>query len=296
MTPYCVESIPGTLNQLEHGETPVRYGLGFLSLTLLGPVSLLDDLSGLIAARLVTRSAHGRLATSSRWIGVNAPTVVLAAGLLYQFSCCLKINAESRYVYSTILKHFIDCGEIFYLINILYVAILLCYFITSRSLVFRRLLFLLFVVVVLASAPAAVDKVARGWHREFARYYDDEYLTKVFTRIEQVNRIDKCICVLDHHCYPFFGSRRQKSIYNPFYVTTYESLLMELRQRHVTLVAARIDGGPPWGRYHDVDQWLSGHPNMFHEIERGPSWAIYEVDLRIDGHSSVHDPDGKRGT
>ena len=110
VTPFSVEDVPGTLNQLEGGETPARYALGFLSLASLALVVFLDDVSRLAASRPGARSKPGLLATS----------LALAAALSFQFVCNVHGN-DPEVKYSPILEAFIDD------LNVLLVANILCY-------------------------------------------------------------------------------------------------------------------------------------------------------------------------
>ena len=288
VTPFCVEDIPGTLNQLEWGATPARYGLGFLSLALLGPVVMMGDLARLVASRLSGGSKAGPLAASARWLAVNAMAIVLTAALAFQFVSALRGN-DPQVKYSPILGAFVDDRDVLLWANIvldvLLAAIVLRHapiwaIVASRwNRAAGRLVLVLLGSAVVAGALASVHWVARGWHREFASYYDNLYQTGAFERLARLDPGSTYLCVLEYRGYPFFGSSRRFRVYNPFSVDSYESLLADLRRRRITHIAARTDPGPSWSRYHDADRWLSEHPAIFRAIERGGWLTLYEVDL-----------------
>ena len=294
VTPFCVEDIPGTLNQLEWGATPARYALGFLSLAWLGPVVILDDLSRLVASRLGIRLEAGLLAASVRWLAANAMSATLAVAIAFQFVGCLRRD-DPNVKYSPILRSFVNDFDVLLVVNILLDVLLvvnilrytpILAMVASRSnRAVGRLVLVLLGAAVVAGASASIPRVARGWHREFTSYYDALYQTGAFGRLARSDPDSTHLCVLEYRSYPFLGSSRQFHMYNPFYVDSYESLLVDLQRRRITLIAARTDPGPSWDRYHDVDRWLSGHPAIFREIERGSWLALYEVDFSAIGRA-----------
>ena len=142
-----------------------------------------------------------------------------------------------------------------------------------------RLVMMLLGAAIVAGASASIPQVERGWHRRFASYYDALYQTGAFERLERLDPRSAHLCILLDRGYPFFGSSRQFSVYHPFYVNSYESLLVDIRRQRITHVVARNLPGLSWGRYHDADRWLSEHPVIFRAIERGGWLTLYEVDL-----------------
>lgn len=288
VTPFCVEDMPGTLNQLEWGETPARYGLGFLTLALMGPVVMMSDLSTLVATRLGRGSGPSLLSASGRWLAVNVMAVALGVALSLQFVRG-RPNEVPVIKYSPILRVFVDDRDILLgasiVPDVLLVVIVFRYtpiwaIVASRwNRTAGRLVLVLLGSALVAGAFASVHWVARRWHREFAAYYDGLYQTEMFERLARLDQGTTYICVLEDRGYPFFGASRRLRVYNPFYVDSYESLLADLRRRRITHVAARTDPGPPWDRYHDADRWLSEHPVIFRAIERGGWLTLYEVDL-----------------
>lgn len=278
VTPFCVEDIPGTLNQLKWGATPARYGLGFLSLALLGPMAMLGDLSRLVASWLGTCLKIGLLGTAGRWMAVNAMSVALAAALSSQFVCILRGN-DSEARYSPILGTSVDDLDALLVVNILCYALILAIIASKSNRAVGRLALMLLGAAVVAGTSVSIPRVACGWHREFASYYDALYQIGAFERLARLNPGSTSLCVLEYRVYPFFGSSRRFRVYNPFSVDSYESLLADLRRRRITHVAARTDPGSPWERYHDADRWLSEHPAIFRAIERGAWLTLYEVDL-----------------
>ena len=118
VTPFCVEDVPGTLNQLEWGATPARYALGFLSLASLGLVVILDDLARLVAMRLGASRETGLLAASGRWLAANAMAAALAAAIAFQFVGCLRRD-DPNVKYSPIMRSFVNDFDVLLVVNIL---------------------------------------------------------------------------------------------------------------------------------------------------------------------------------
>ena len=288
VTPFCVEDIPGTLNQLEWGSTPARYGLGFLTLALLGPVVIMSDLSRLIASTLGGGSGASLLSASGRWLAVNVMAIALGVALSLQF-----VRGRPGEVpvikYSPILGVFVDDRDILLgasiVPDVVLVVIVLRYtpvwaIVASRwNRTTGHLVLALLGSAVVAGAFVSVQWVAHRWHREFTASYDALYHTEMFEQLTRLDQGTTYICILEYRVYPFFGSSRRYRVYNPFYVDSYESLLTNLRRRRITHVVARTDPGSAWDRYHDADRWLSERPAIFREIERVSWLALYEVDL-----------------
>jgi len=268
ITPFAVEDQPGTLNHLRWGYTPVRYGLSFLSLSVLAFARLLDQSSKWLQSR-----AFSGVESSRSLLGINlwqllgvAPVVAFALAESYQLSSALRRLSVER----------IESGV--WAANVL-IILGSCYVLWSWPRIGRA------VNVTASLALAAVISLATAylsarWHEGFARHYDGLFSTDSFTELKRLDPATNRFCVLDHRPYPFFGSRREFRVYQPSLPPSDDNLLPFLRKKSVTVVATRyLEQPDPTSvdRYQMMHRWLSERPEHFVLLERGSWLATFRM-------------------
>ena len=256
VTPVTVEDKPGTLNQIQMGYTPARYGLTLMSLAVVAMTATLHDLAHL-----------------PRWRATRAlPPLTFFLGLLTN----LFIIGHGEF------EHY-RVGLIGYMtgfdLSLLGVA---GYALGSRVPRLRRAVSVSAVVSAVAATPFALAWLDRDWHERYVRFYDTDCRTEAFHVLAGLDPAPTRVCLLDYRCYPFFGSRRQFHVFQPMEVASYERLRSYLRDRKIEVVAAHsqeINDPAAWDLYHQIAPWLTEHTQDFRVIHADPTFTLYRVHL-----------------
>jgi hypothetical protein len=278
-TPFAVEDVPGTLNHLRWAYTPVRYGMTFLSLAVIGFGLLLFDV-GAAAAFALSRSCEGGrnlltacpvstrarrpAASVAAWCSTAAPYLVLVGLSAYQvvFGLRFKSRLIDYAAFATIAAP-TGMG-----------LALLC-----RHLAWRRLaLATVAGAACIIGTAATAGELSERWHAGFASFYDRLFHPGVFTALAAPDRPRETICVLDFRPYPFFGSRRQHHVCQPRRPYSASEFCEYVCVHHVTLVAARFDFDLRARGWEDCQSYLEETYSVFTPVET-PSWpyAIFRV-------------------
>lgn len=270
VTPVTVEDKPGTLNQIEMGYTPARYGLAFMGLAVVAMAATLHDL-----ARLPRSRALRALPPLAFFLGLLTNLFLISHGefenyrvgpISFQIGLDLSLLGVSGYA------------------------------IGSRVPRLRRAVLATAAVAAIAAVPFAVQWLDRDWHGRFARFYDADFRTGAFRVLAGLDPAPTRICLLDYRCYPFLGSRRQFRICQPMDVPSYARLKDYLRDRGVEIVAAHtteIDDPAAWDLYHRIAPWLKGHEEDFSVIHADPTFTLYRVHLSPGGTPAMPPPVGR---
>lgn len=246
VTPLTVEDQPDTLNQLTWGFTPFRYGLSFLSLSVLALAVVATDISAGFRSATV---GCGRVVRAAAYV----PHAVFAVVVLAQ--------ASSYYLVA-------DRGEIKYMLYVisLILFIINIYYIVKIWPQLRVPLALVFMLILVAGSWFAAAGLARRWHRGYAAFYDRYFNTGVFKQFEQTDILGRRPCVLFYRPYPFLGSRRQVHFCNLIFISSCDSFYEYLRTNGVTTVSVEPFENPSstdLSRYQYVKAWLRADPARF---------------------------------
>jgi hypothetical protein len=279
VTPWAIETEPGTLDQLRWGYIPVRFGQCFLGLAVLALGVLLSDLmrglhracAAAASGPLARRSPAGRRAASDcglaawrrfrrianlgfRWFPL-LPAGLVAALLAWQGVRVLQdpffANRSNPRDIALLTLDLVLVGLLVWVPNW-----------HGMPAVSRRAAAVA-VLVAAAGLAWSVAALAQKWHDGFARHYDALFSTRVFTDLAQRDPAATRICVLEYRYYPFFGSRRQYSVCRPIKAFSYPWLLEFLRERQANAIACTLDDPFTLGRYRGASVWLREHPEIF---------------------------------
>jgi hypothetical protein len=269
VTPFMVETVPGTLNMLAGGYSPVRFGLCFLSLALLCLVAMVQDVGRGIHHLLVSalpsldsRRAMRYLCLLLLRLFATAPVLVLTGAVIYQLE--IRIHPTTDKMETALLAA-----------NLLLIGTSIVLFL--RMWRWPQLLCSLTLTAVLVGATIGINWLAYRWHANFAAHYDVTLNDKLYVRLSQMDPSETKICVLGYRYYPFFGSRRQFRVSRPLWLPTYDSFLQYLHDHDATLVAAVRTIDPGVRRYADGRNWLKEHPDIFELVQDGPQYLVCRV-------------------
>lgn len=262
-TPYSVEDTPGTLNQLRSAFTPVRYGLSFLTLTILMSTVALEELWR--GRRTIRHLLLGLLVTGilAQFIGL-----VLDETSFFDFT---SQQSPSSSLAAVSLPSVLLCVVV--VASCLALAWSTC---SSRPRVRLPVTTAMIVLAIIISAGGA-RMLSGAWHSRFAHHYDHQFYTKTFSRIEHSVPDGSSIFVLDYRPYPFFGSRRQFKVDNPAGPVTYQSALLRVESRGAVLAAIRKEIDPPWSHYRGTEQFFFDRPGDFRPFDLGVFLSVFEV-------------------
>lgn len=294
VTPFAVEDAPGTLNQMYTAFTPIRYGLSFLCLTVVGLSVMLDDAARAAGTMAGARDLKVRSASVAATVlaGLTAAQFV---GLLTDRSVFFPMIEQSTRS-AILVKADLDDVLIPFVVAFMAAdALLLVFILWPRA---RRPAAVVVGFAVLAGTAVGVSYLGRAWHARYAEHFDHVFFTHAFTRMDQAQMREARVYVLDYRSYPFFGSRRQYTVCNPFSAVSYREEADRVRAWGADLVVIRQEIDPPWGRYRDTEHWFSDRPDEFHPFDIGFFLAVFQSDsaaLRADrgrqqSHGRAADP------
>lgn len=272
ITPFCLEDRPGTLNQLEWGYAPTRYGLCFLSVAVLALVRFGIDMWDSKAIHWVRMRARlgqlrGSLLVSSLFECRRdevLPVAILMGIVLWQFVLRLR-HAENPF------DHF-DTGVIAFS---LFVIALLVGSATSQIPRWARRTM---GVVILGALAASVGLLSHRWHDGYGTYYDTRFETAIFRRTETSSpvRTDR-VCVLELQVYPFFGSRRQTRVLRPRVVSSSDSLAGYLLDHDVQVVVTKASNYPQEFLYANTLELLRNDAQRYSLITNQGHYSVFVV-------------------
>jgi hypothetical protein len=284
VTPFAVEDVPGTLNQLRGGYCPVRYGLCFLSLATLAALLLLQDALGPGLGRIRGRlggAGPGR-ARWGLWGLALLPGLALAGAVLFQL---LRPDRRLEMDLSRVDGFLIGA-------NLLPVVLLGVLAARAWPGLRRWRAFGLGAAALLAVA-CCCHLLAERWHHEFARHYDLRFGGEGFRALEQDGPGAGRVCALYYRCYPFFGSRRQYRVCQPVFVFSPEWLTEYLQRQGVTVV------GTHWRQRGTIflgfEECFARHPEAFAPISETQELVLFAVDPGRLGGGSVGRHAGEGG-
>jgi hypothetical protein len=255
ITPYAVEDVPGTLNQMHMYYCPVRYGLCFLSTATLAAILLLHDVCTHFQARCAARAHLRRTLTTG-------PLVLLGGVFVYQ-------------LFRTEWRSIVDWQQcLLYASNTVLFALILVLLAKLRPGLGRLVLRLALVAAVPAWAWTC-HALAERWHERYAGHYDRTFGTKAFTWLGGQQAHAGKVCALLDRYYPVFGSRRQYRVCQPHHVPSPDWLKAMFRRERVATVLAvpRLHSR----RFGGFDECLSESPESFRKLMVGHEFSLFQV-------------------
>jgi hypothetical protein len=256
VTPFAVEDVPGTLNQMHWKYCPVRYGLCSLSLSVLTLVAAVDRVSNVRWRR--AEMVSGRPA--------SVAAVVFSVGVAYQlWLACQPGWGEEG----------IDVGLI--ATTGILLAVNLGWFAPACGRA-RSVAGTIAVLIGMVGVVAAVGVLSARWHAGYAPFYDRMLGRGLFAHMGQQLPHGSAVYVLDLRAYPFFGSSRQFRVCQTSPQSSCDDWVGYIRSRRVVVVAARFDLSHDWRSWRAMHAWLADHPDEFVPAVDMPwPYAVYWV-------------------
>jgi len=278
ITPMALEDVPGTLNQLRWSYTPIRYGLGALSLATIGLALTIQDVCGTIFQRSDERVGAGRGPGPRGWW----PSILGAA-----------LGGAALFQLASLEKG----GEVDWPLSLGIAATLgFAAFATPRLLrqVWGRaqgLIAAAFGCVVAGTAAWGIRCLSETWDAQFVAFYESHYQTGAIGKLDSLTPRPTRVAYYDYRCYPFFGPRRNVRLCQERPVPSFDQLQTYLAWWKVSHIVVRSDpSGEGWDNYRSVEPWLKGHPVEFEEVYSDVTHTIYRVTRSaVEGSGSVEE-------
>lgn len=262
VTPFAVEDSPGTLNQMHWKYCPIRYGMCFLSLSMLAFAVTLHDISHVLRCWW---------ARQGRWFLViqpllHIPEILLIVGIAFQLVALRNNQLDVAFRDSLLIAA-----------NMLLVYAIIYY--TGANWPQLQPLFVLVLGVLVSCGVAwGGESLASRWHGGFAAHYDKMLSNGMFSHFERTQHAGSNFCVLDLRPYPFFGSARQFRVCQPHRAGSAQELEDYLRTREVAIVAARFDMNLRARGWSKCRQWLEDNPQHVVPVrERRWPYSVYRI-------------------
>lgn len=257
VTPNTVETTPGSLNMLRLGYAPVRFGLCFLTLAVVGALTLVGDLVYQTANGSQRRPAS--LGMPMRFTQLLFP-VVLVAVFAAQLTTSLVRDLAGNLLIGGIAGVDISLG-----------GFLLAYFM-RRSRWLRRTI----LPISLACASLLLGLLGHHWHDGFAKHFDEWSGTTVFNMLADKSPTEVRVCACCFRYYPLFGSRRQFYVCRPERVESRRKVFEYICQRNVNYLAAMHNSSilPNYGQ---IEDWAADYPDIFVLADQGHLFTMFTV-------------------
>ena len=249
ITPFAVEDQPGTLNHLRWAYTPVRYGLPFLSLAVVGLGMEMNLILSEVDRRKRVCVTAARDATG-RWRGRLSMASALVV-LIWQTVLRLEYAAIELDIGDSLLLAFWFC-----LFSVNWMIII------TRPLTTDYRTVAALVGICAGAFPATV--LSHQWHSGFDSHYDRFFQTTMFSDLTRDYADANRICVLDLRHYAFFGSARERHVCRPRILASIDALYAYLDHRAIVYVAATNSRGQVFDLYGESPRWLRSNPKRFH--------------------------------
>jgi hypothetical protein len=263
VTPFAVESVPGTLNQLHLQYCPVRYGLCFLSLATLALIVVLHDLSRgawEIASRVSASTLPGSgvsVARALAWAVIPVLTTLLICGQLLVTRQEVPGIDDSLSIGTGLLG----------LANLIIIALF-----TER-----RILAVIVCLGGVLGCAAGTGWASEKWQVRYAPFYDERLGQGMFERMSRELPADTLLCVLDHRAYPFFGPARQFRICQPYRIKSDAWWYQYLHDHNIRLVVYRHDASYEGQSWQATWTWMESHPDVFERLDWADEFSVYRV-------------------
>jgi hypothetical protein len=279
ITPFGAETLPGTLNMLQGGYSPVRFGLCFYSLMVMAMALSFQEVFKIFAR---VSEQLGGTGTSSR-----IRDLLLRQELLRRV---FQIGIAVMVVYQTfdIFQRRLPEDPSFALLmgaNLLLAGwvVWLAWPANPRH---RWVVQGAIGVGVCIAAYLAVGELSESWHASFTSRYDRAMGTSTFARMAALNSAETRVCVFTYRYYPFFGDRRQFQVCQPKRIATVDGLMEYLSSRDVDLFITINTDPFDNGAYRHGLEWARQNPRIFQLLYRDQSYSLFRVNRATYGQSA----------
>lgn len=255
LTPFAVEDVPGTLNQMHWHYCPVRYGMCFLSLATIALALMFQDVaSGLhrLGRKFDRTGAGGEI--RGPWFGTAIrlsgclPAILFAVGLVLQAGV-----VRSPRLHVGLPDALLVGGNVaLFAVNLHWLS----------ALRYRGVTVLLG-LSLLVGATVGIGWLSAHWHRGFAAHYDSMLGQGVFQHLAETRPPGTALCVLDLRAYPFFGSARQFRVCQPHAVRSYPWWEDYIRNNGIDLLVARYDLNIDTRGWLGTRLWIVDRPHSY---------------------------------
>jgi hypothetical protein len=261
VTPFAVETEPGTLNHLRMGYGPVRYGQCFLALGVMALSVCVSDLAAGLE-RLAPRSAP-RLAAALSAL----PAAALAGVLAYQVVRLVRGPAFAPGSVQDVALVGLNAA-------LLALALRLAWRAGPWP---RRGALAVGAALAVAAAFGGVAELSSRWHRDFVRHYDRMFSTRLFQELGRLDPAARRLCVLEYRYYPFFGPGRQSPVCRPARVPSADWLVDYVRETGVDVLVVTRQDLRAFGSYRGAGSWVQDRPDVFQPVVEDPAWLVVRV-------------------
>ncbi len=254
VTPFSVETIPGSLNMVRWGYSPVRFGLCFFALAIVALLLFVNDLT--MPRFVVWRRERSAGFRSARWL---IPAMLFALSVV-QLSMPLIRQLQGDMLISLLIGA-----------DIVLVGYALAQVVRSSPHVRYGL-----AVAALLFGSTGAGWLGEHWHRGYPEHFDRWFDTGLFSRLSQMPQHGMRISACFYRYYPFFGSRRRFWVCRPEYLTSQSALWKHVEEQRIThIVSAR--GGDAMTHYAGIEEWLQSDPDVFERVDGGEVFTMYRV-------------------
>jgi hypothetical protein len=254
VTPNVIETKLGTMDMLLSQYHPVRFGLCFYSISMIGLALIGTDL---------TKSCQA-LEVRPRWSSVLVFAVVVGhwfVGAIWQF-------IQNAWRDTSFSEWLLTCN-----LFLLSVVVILCW--TSRSSV-QRVLVLALVAASIPFTAWGVATLSWRWHTSFREHYDEWMTGGALVRFAKFDSRSERICVCDSRYYPFLGSRRQFNACRPLWFGDESEFLQYLSIQRISVLVVRTSGTDASERYAPIRSWVVKRPKLFRPVHEN-RYTIFRV-------------------
>jgi hypothetical protein len=254
VTPFLVENIPNTQNQLREAWTPARYSLCFLTLVVVMLAACANDCSGSRwlrrwALSIKVRVRHGTGVRSLDW-GGSLAVVPVGAIVVLGLMQLVTVNRAGWLPIQPLDTLILGVN----LLGVGLVAVLARpagWPVVSWT---GRVGGMLFVLAAVLLTPT----LSHRWHDGFARFYDAHYHSSAFRRLQSSAPPVRGLCAVNlTEVYPFFGSRGDVRVVQPVQAQTPDRLAsyMDAHGTDVLITKCRLaDFDAAWARAPWLDE------------------------------------------
>jgi hypothetical protein len=210
VTPFLVENIPHTQNQLREAWTPVRYSLCPLTLAVVMLAVCVSDVVACRRLRAVSVTARVRFAygAASRSLRLTASAAVVPAVALAALAFVQLVTVDRAGWLPMQPADALLLGS-----NVFGVGVAAAVVSSGR----RQPRWWVGGpgAVFVLTAVGVVPLLSARWHAGFAEFYDSHYGTRAFSQLRSVPP-DRGLCLVNlTEVYPFFGSRGDVRVVQP---------------------------------------------------------------------------------
>ncbi|MBC8356648.1 MAG: hypothetical protein H8E66_32130 [Planctomycetes bacterium] len=255
ITPNVIETKVGTMNMLLSKYHPVRFGLGFLSTSMIGMALASSDMLQKLSVKHLQFKLFGSVTGTllvGHWI----------VGAVWQF-----IQHASRD--TSVETLLLACN-----MGLVVVVVYLCW--TSRSSAQRAII----ATAIACCVPLAVGGIhllSQRWHTSFNNYYDRRITGGSLEALATLDPTSERICICDSRYYPFFGVRHQFDVCRPLWFRNSNEFLQYVKDQRVTVLVIRTSSNDAPGRYTAIRPWILAQPHIFHTLSAKHRYTMFRV-------------------